>query len=87
MIRREAMLQLGGYDPRFRVGEVTDWLSRARDQGLREARLSQVLGEYWIHQHNVSHDQSMMRAFVLRALHESVRRKREAQAQSKGGES
>lgn len=78
MIKRQAMLQLGGFDPRFRVGEVTDWLSRARDAGLREGQLSQVLGEVWIHQHNVSHDQSSMRTLVLRALHASVRRKRDA---------
>lgn len=84
MIKRQAMLRLGGYDPRFRVGEITDWLSRARDAGLHEVRLSQVLGEYRIHRDNVSYDQSTMRGLVLRAIHESILRKRDARTQSKG---
>lgn len=85
MIKRQVMLQLGGYDSRFRVGEITEWLSRARDAGLREARLSPILGEVWIHQNNVSHDQSTMRALVLRALHESIRRKRNVRTKTWGG--
>lgn len=83
MIKRQAMVQLGGFDPRFRVGEITDWLCRARDSGLREGQLPQVLGDVWIHENNVSHDQSTMRSSILRALHESIRRKRETQTQTK----
>jgi len=80
MIRRSAMLRLGGFNAEFRVGEVTEWLSRARASGLQEARLAQTLGVIRVHSHNISYDQNKIRTFVLKALHQSMRRKREAGA-------
>jgi glycosyltransferase involved in cell wall biosynthesis len=78
MIRRAAMERLGGYNPDFRTGEVIEWLSRARGSGLREERLPHTLGALRIHDHNATYDQRRMRQSVLKALHESMRRKRDA---------
>lgn len=80
MIRRSAMIRLGGYNAEFRVGEITEWLTRARAAGLREERIDQTLGVVRIHRHNTRYDQDKMRAFVLKALHQSIRRKRVEQA-------
>jgi glycosyltransferase involved in cell wall biosynthesis len=80
MIRRTAMIRLGGFNREFRVGEVTEWLSRARAVGLQEARLAQTLGVVRVHGNNTSYDQDKIRTFVLKALHQSIRRKRDARA-------
>jgi glycosyltransferase involved in cell wall biosynthesis len=82
MIRRSAMLRLGGYNPEFRVGEVTEWLSRTRATGLREERIAQTLGVVRIHGHNTSYQRDKIRKFVLKALHQSIRRKRNAHAKT-----
>jgi glycosyltransferase involved in cell wall biosynthesis len=79
MIRRSVMVRLGGFNAAFLVGEIAEWLSRARAAGLREERIAQTLGVVRIHGHNTRYDQDKIRAFVLKALHQSIRRKRDAQ--------
>jgi glycosyltransferase involved in cell wall biosynthesis len=85
MIRRSVMVRLGGFNAAFRVGEIAEWLSRARGAGLREERIAQTLGVVRIHGRNTRYDQDKMRAFVLKALHQSIRRKRDVQTKSEAG--
>jgi glycosyltransferase involved in cell wall biosynthesis len=85
MIDRAAMLRLGGFNARFQAGQAAEWLSRARDAGLKGERLAQTLGMVRIHGENMSHNQDNTRRFVLQALHESIRRKRNGQAANDTG--
>ena len=52
LIRRESFLTVGAFDEGLRVGEFIDWLARARDQGLTEVLLDEVVLERRIHQAN-----------------------------------
>ncbi len=52
--RRGAIERAGGFDGGVRVGEVMGWLLRAREQGMREAMLPQVLTRRRVHRENMT---------------------------------
>ena len=52
LIRRDAFLALGGFDPRLRVGEFVAWYLRAREAGLREMILPGVVAYRRLHTTN-----------------------------------
>jgi glycosyltransferase involved in cell wall biosynthesis len=52
--RREAIERAGGFDPDVRLGEVLGWLLRARELGMRELTLPEVLVRRRVHASNMT---------------------------------
>jgi glycosyltransferase involved in cell wall biosynthesis len=53
LIRRSAFARTGGFDARWRVGEFVDWYLRARDLGLREVMLPDLVLRRRLHANNM----------------------------------
>ncbi len=53
LIRRETFLYVGLFNPAFQCGEFIDWSFRARDKGLKELLLPDVLLKRRIHSSNM----------------------------------
>lgn len=67
---------VGRFDPAFSVSEDTDWFARARDAGVAYEVLPDVLTEKRVHGTNASLNTPQINALLLRALRQSVERKR-----------
>jgi glycosyltransferase involved in cell wall biosynthesis len=78
LARRRVFAEVGLFHVAAPPAEGADWFARARDAGVAMAVLPHVLLEKHVHQDNQGHDVARVRAGVLRALHASVRRKRQA---------
>jgi GT2 family glycosyltransferase len=76
LIRREVFDMVGPFDPRFEVGEDTDWILRGRELGVTVGQLSDVLFIYRIHATNSMHHRALHRDATFRLLKASVDRKR-----------
>jgi glycosyltransferase involved in cell wall biosynthesis len=50
VVRREIFDRVGGFDPRYRVGEDIDWFFRAKDTGIPFAILPEVLLHRRVHE-------------------------------------
>lgn len=74
--RREAFAAIGPFDPKFSVGEDTDWFARARDIGVAAAMLPETLVRKRVHTANSSLNESNINGLLLKALRGSVERKR-----------
>jgi glycosyltransferase involved in cell wall biosynthesis len=53
LIRRESFLSVGLFNALYHAGEFLDWYSRAREKGLREVMLPDVVMKRRIHSSNV----------------------------------
>jgi glycosyltransferase involved in cell wall biosynthesis len=53
LIRKEAYLRVGPFNASFQAGEFVDWYFRARETGLREMMLPDVLMKRRIHSSNL----------------------------------
>ena len=53
VVRKSVFDEIGTLNPRFRIGEDTDWLIRAKEAGIRMAILPDVLVERRIHDSNL----------------------------------
>ncbi|HEX5852359.1 MAG TPA: hypothetical protein VFY36_04645, partial [Solirubrobacteraceae bacterium] len=78
LVRREAFELLGAFDTGFEVACDSDWLARAKDAGLRQAMLADVLVRWRVHGANGTYDQDTMRREMLRMVHASAVRQRRA---------
>jgi GT2 family glycosyltransferase len=76
LIRREVLDRVGGFDPRFEVGEDGDLMLRMKESGVRMGSVDRVLFRYRIHDANSLHDREHHRKALFRVIHESVKRKR-----------
>lgn len=68
--------EVGLYNPSYRFGENAEWLTRAKDAGVRYAILSETLLISRIHDKNLTHHLDEMRPSILRALKASIDRQR-----------
>lgn len=76
--RKSVFDRVGRFDPSFKVGEDTDWFARAKDLGVPHAVLPQVLVRKRVHDANSSLNTANLNALLLRAMRNSVERKRQA---------
>ena len=53
LIRRAEFLRVGGFDARWKVGEVVDWYARATEALLQERMLDRIVLERRIHDGNL----------------------------------
>lgn len=78
---RELFDTVGPFDERLRVGEYVDWLSRARDRGVRERLVPTVALYRRVHQGNTSRKRQ---ADYGRDVMSIVRQHRERQRRGQG---
>jgi glycosyltransferase involved in cell wall biosynthesis len=76
LLRRTTWDHVGGFVPAMTHSEDTDWLARARDMGVLVHMVDRVLVVHRIHNANASARPAEVREGVLRALRDSVARKR-----------
>jgi glycosyltransferase involved in cell wall biosynthesis len=76
LVRRKALLRVGPFDERFRVGSVVDWYSRALETGLRIGMVPKVVYERRIHGGNLGLTQTDRQADYLSVLRAGLARRR-----------
>lgn len=76
MARREVFDRLGGFDASFAVGEDTDWFARARDANVPTVVLPETLVIKRVHESNASLTHGGTNHLLLKALRQSIARKR-----------
>ena len=74
--RRAAFERIGFFDPAFAVAEDVDWFSRARDAGLPAVVVPQTLVLKSVHDANASLTHAANNQLLLKALRQSLARKR-----------
>ncbi|NBT37728.1 MAG: glycosyltransferase family 2 protein, partial [Actinobacteria bacterium] len=79
LIRASAFEAIGSFDPRWKVGEFIDWLSRARSAGIVDGMLPDVFLERRIHATNTGITDRSSRADYLKIVKEALDRKRNVQ--------
>jgi glycosyltransferase involved in cell wall biosynthesis len=77
VVRPRAFAKIGGFDPRFTAGEDTDWFARAKDSGLPTSLIPEVLVRKRVHGSNYSINAGDLNRHLLRALRQSIARKRD----------
>ena len=76
LVRRSSFMRVGEFNPRFAAGEFIDWYSRARDAGLKEKMLPQVVCRRRLHCHNHGiQDRSASRDYLKVIKHTLDRRR------------
>lgn len=76
LARRSLFERIGGFDPGYRVGEDSDWFARVRDAGLELTVLPERLVKKRVHGGNATLTGTDTNAHLLRALRDSIARKR-----------
>jgi glycosyltransferase involved in cell wall biosynthesis len=76
MARHEVFDRLGPFDPSFVVGEDTDWFARARDARVPTVVLPETLVVKRVHDSNASLNFAGVNQVLLKALRQSIARKR-----------
>ncbi len=79
MARKKVFEIVGLFDPKFPIGEDTDWFARARDLRVPSEMLPETLARKRVHSTNASLNDLKNSALLLNALRDSVARKRSAQ--------
>jgi glycosyltransferase involved in cell wall biosynthesis len=78
LCRRSAFNRIGPLRTDYRTGEDSDWFMRARDLGAVMETVPEVLVRRRLHPSNLTRQAgSEVRHFLLDAVHESIRRRRE----------
>jgi len=78
MLRRDAFHRVGYFRPGLKIAEWLDWCLRAREAGLRERMMPDVLVRRRVHGGNTSYRQIDHRPNLVRAIKESLDRRRAA---------
>jgi glycosyltransferase involved in cell wall biosynthesis len=77
LARRSVFDQVGLFDPKYQVGEDTDWFVRAKDAGIARALLPDLLLRRRVHDNNLSYAQPAIRAKIqMQILKASIDRQR-----------
>lgn len=76
--RRAAFDRVGLFDPSFAVSEDTDWFARARDARVPTVVLPETLVVKRVHDANASLGHAGINDLLLKALRQSIARKRAA---------
>jgi glycosyltransferase involved in cell wall biosynthesis len=76
MARRDVFDRIGLFDPSFAVGEDTDWFARARDAQVPTVVLPETLVIKRVHDTNASLNHAGVNHLLLKALRQSIARKR-----------
>jgi len=74
--RKRVFKIVGGFDPDLSVGNDTDWFARARDADAKMALVPDVLLQKRIHGTNASLTEPRVNAQLLRAMRDSIARKK-----------
>lgn len=82
LIRRSAFAAVGPFDGKVAGGDDVDWLLRARDHGIREARVESITLHYRRHDANMTNDVAKDQSRLLHVLGRAVARRRAAAAQT-----
>lgn len=76
LARRSAFERVGGFDPSLRVGEDNDWFLRARDAGLTEHVVPEIVSRRRLHRDNLTRKDLASREALLRNMKASLDRRR-----------
>jgi hypothetical protein len=77
MLVRQSVFEKAGYwNPDFRYGETGEWLTRAKEAGIRYAILPETLLRTRVHDRNLTYHLDEVRSGILSALKASVDRQR-----------
>ncbi len=76
LVRRSTFDEVGPFDPRFRDSEDYEWLRRARDLGVLDVMLEDVLIDYRVHSANKTSKVAAGQRDMFMYLRESVNRRR-----------
>ena len=75
LYRREVFARVGLLDEQMRHGEDLDWFLRAREEGVRYVTTRETLLRYRVHETNISRNRKAAYQGMVRALHQSMRRR------------
>ena len=70
--------RVDGFDPSFEVSEDTDWFARVKDAGIEIGLLPDTLTRKRVHGTNASLNSPKINTLLLRAMRQSIQRKRKA---------
>lgn len=76
VIRRESFRRVGPFEPTVDMGDFLDWYMRARDLGLREIVLPEIVARRRIHTTNMGHTDRAKRVEYVRVLKRNLDRRR-----------
>lgn len=76
LVRRSVFDRIGRFDPSLRVGEDNDWFLRARDAGVKEHLIDEVLVRRRLHGGNLTRSDLASREAILRNMKASLERRR-----------
>ena len=85
LVRRDSFFRAGPFSTDIRVGIGVDWVTRAKDTGLKEAVPPVVVLERRLHGSNNGLRESEHRHHYLRVLKQSLDRRRELAGDDGGG--
>lgn len=74
--RRESVLKVGDFNETIKFGDFLDWLSRARDIGLKDKMLEDVLVRRRIHGDNLTLREKNSQGDYLKVVREAIARRK-----------
>ncbi len=75
-VRRDTFIALGGFDPRWRVGELLDWYGRATDAGYRAVTIPELVLHRRVHTANYSLTAAPQHVDLARIAKRTIDRRR-----------
>lgn len=75
IVRKEVFEQVGGFDPRLRIGEDMDWIMRTRDMGIEILVVQEILFQRRFHQNNLSHTATNISEDLFGLIRTSLKRR------------
>ena len=76
MIHRDVFAKIGMFSPEDPAADMTEWLFRAKDQGVKYGEIHSLLLYRRIHENNLSHNVSDQKHALLETVHASILRQR-----------
>lgn len=78
MVKREVFSRIGDFQEGHRA-EDADWFFRAKDAGVRIGEIAETLVMKRVHETNISNDQTPILNGIVKVVHDSLARRREAE--------
>jgi len=76
LVRRTVIEDIGGFDPKYKRGNDSDWFFRAKDRKIPMTVIPEVLFKRRIHNENLSHKPIEMYAELRRVIKSSINRQK-----------